>query len=250
MEKNDLVIDIGNTKLKWGMFKKNILITNGSFLLSEEQEFISFFKSLTNSCSDCIVSASGKIFFELSHMLEERFKTLLFNASVKLPFSNLYATPNSLGLDRMANAAAAFTKYPAKDCLIIDAGTCITYDFLSAEGEYLGGAISPGLQMRFKAMHTFTAKLPLIKQVGEIQHNNYKGLSTLESMKIGVIEGMIHEIDGFIQQYLNDYKDLTIIFTGGDALYLSTRLKNSIFVDLNFQLKGLHTILEHHKANA
>ncbi len=250
MNTQNLVIDVGNTFLKWGVFENHTLVKNGSIAAINQSQLKSELDFLAKASSHCFISGSAVLDNSLLNYLQKKFQVFFFDQNTKLPFSISYKTPLTLGLDRKANVAAASSAYVGKNCIIIDAGTCVTYDFLTANGVYLGGAISPGLQMRFKAMHTFTAKLPLIDIEDEMGYKNYTGTTTSESMKIGVIEAMCHEIDGFIQQYLNDYEDLTIIFTGGDALYLSTRLKNSIFVDLNFQLKGLYTIFEYHKANA
>jgi type III pantothenate kinase len=129
--------------------------------------------------------------------------------------------------------------------LIIDAGTCITYDFVDKNGVYQGGAISPGLSMRFKAMHNFTGKLPLIS--ADDYQASQIGQSTKASMQIGVVEGMINEINGFVQSYQVDYEDLTVILTGGDHQLLLTRLKNSIFATSNFLIEGLNFILEYNK---
>lgn len=247
---NNLVIDVGNTKFKWGVFNSVDLHQSGDFLRSQTSEFFSFLATLNKSCQFCILSGSGALDGELVKLLESMFNVFFLSDLQKYPFSVYYSTPQSLGLDRLVNAAAAHALYPHKNCLIIDAGTCVTYDLLLASKGYMGGAISPGLNMRFQAMHTFTAKLPLVSHEQHSVNDTYIGDSSVASLQIGAVQGMVHEIDGFIQQYLTDYKDLTIIFTGGDARYLSTRLKSSIFVDLNFQLKGLNILLEHHKANA
>lgn len=246
---NNLIIDIGNTKLKWGVFKNTNLISCGSFLNEEGNDVILDLSSVSSGCQFCIVSNSGSSNPWLINELSKKLKVIILSSKLDFPFSILYETPETLGLDRLANAAAAYALFPKKNCLIIDAGTCITYDLITTEGTYLGGVISPGLKMRFQAMHTFTAKLPLVHQIQHLKSNSFIGKTTLESIQIGAVEGLAHEIDGFIQNYSTDYKDLTIIFTGGDAVYLSTRLKSSIFVDLNFQLKGLNTLLEHLKAN-
>lgn len=247
---NNLVIDVGNTKYKWGVFYNLQLSQSGSYKRGEEAEFFSLLNSLSSKCSYCILSGSAELDHTLVNLLKATFEVLFLSNHHHYPFDIHYKTPQSLGLDRLANAAAAHALYPRKDCLIIDAGTCVTFDFLSATNGYIGGVISPGLEMRFKAMHTFTAKLPLVNHEQSKINETYIGKSTLDSIRVGAVQGLIHEIEGFIQQYLCDYKDLTIIFTGGDAEYLSTRLKSSIFVDLNFQLKGLNILLEHHKANA
>jgi type III pantothenate kinase len=164
--------------------------------------------------------------------------------SSKTPFKNSYATPHTLGVDRIALATAAFYHNPKGNTLVIDAGTCITYDMLNDYGEYLGGAISPGLYMRYKALHEQTSKLPLLEPTDLV---DFIGNSTESSIHSGVVNGMCQEIDGVIDQYKSRFTDLTVILTGGDALFLSKRLKNTIFADSKFLLTGLNYLLEYNK---
>ena len=163
----------------------------------------------------------------------------------KIPFKNKYTTPNTLGVDRIAVATAAFYTNPRRNTLVIDAGTCITYDIINAHGEYLGGAISPGLSMRYSAMHNQTDGLPLL-QIEEL--TDFIGTSTKGSMHSGVINGTIQEVDGVIKQYEEHFKDLTVILTGGDAHFFAKRLKNSIFANSKFLLEGLNYLLEYNKS--
>ena len=164
--------------------------------------------------------------------------------SLPFPFESNYATPATLGDDRLALVAAAVKKYPKQNCLIIDAGSCLTFDLLTAKGVYLGGAISPGIQMRFKALHTFTGKLPLCAPE---EQNNAVGTSTQEAIATGVMQGVIYEIEGQINQLSQKYTPLTVILTGGDALHLSKTVKNTIFAEPNFLAEGLDYILEYNK---
>ena len=163
------------------------------------------------------------------------------NTSMILPFKNLYKTPKTLGLDRIALIAAAASQYRAKNILVIDAGTCITYDFINSKNEYLGGAISPGLTIRYEALHNLTAKLPLLKPK---DLDVFIGNTTETSIHSGVINGVINEIDGVIKQYQSSNKDLTVILTGGDTNFLAKRLKSSIFANSNFLLEGLNHLLK------
>ena len=164
--------------------------------------------------------------------------------SLPFPFESNYATPATLGDDRLALVAAAVKKYPQQNCLIIDAGSCLTFDLLTAKGVYLGGAISPGIQMRFKALHTFTGKLPLCTSE---EQNNAVGTSTQEAIATGVMHGVIYEIEGQINALSQKYTPLTVILTGGDALHLSKTVKNTIFAEPNFLAEGLDYILEYNK---
>jgi len=169
----------------------------------------------------------------------------VLNADSKTSFDNQYATPQTLGVDRIALAMAGVSLFKNTNVLIIDAGSCITYDFVNARGQYLGGAISPGVEMRYKALHTFTAKLPNLSK--EDASDSLIGDTTQTSMHSGVVRGILTEIDGIIDQYQSRFKDLTVILTGGDTLFLSKRLKNTIFADSKFLLKGLNYLLERNK---
>ncbi|MGZ4038048.1 MAG: type III pantothenate kinase, partial [Bacteroidia bacterium] len=145
------------------------------------------------------------------------------------------------GSDRLAASVGAFGLYPGQDTLVVDAGTCVKYNFTNRNNEYLGGAISPGLQMRFKAMHQLTGRLPLV--IPDDQFNKLVGTTTEESLLSGVINGLIHETDGFINDYKKQYPQLKVVFTGGDTSFFVKRLKNSIFADHDLVLKGLNDIL-------
>jgi type III pantothenate kinase len=146
-----------------------------------------------------------------------------------------------LGNDRIALVSSASIKYPHENVLIIDVGTCITYDFINNENQYTGGAISPGLNMRLRSLNKFTGKLPLIK-LKEI--DNFNGLNTKDSINIGVLKGVIFEIQGFINKYSSDNQNLTVILTGGNSKFLSKQLKISIFANQNFLVEGLNELIK------
>jgi type III pantothenate kinase len=169
-------------------------------------------------------------------------RPLFLNANLKMPFINKYETPNTLGADRLALVAGGLFIYPNKPILIIDVGTCLTFDFVSEKGVYYGGSISPGLQMRLNALHTLTGKLPLVS-LGEPK--DLIGKSTKESMLSGVVNGIQIEIDGIIDWYKLRYPQVKTILTGGDSAFFDKKLKNSIFADADILLKGMHFILEH-----
>ena len=212
-----------------------------------KDEFLSAFNDFYGSypnITKCIVSSVGDFSAEALTVLQNNFSVLKVTHKTKVPFKNLYATPQTLGVDRIALVAAAAITFPKKNILVIDAGSCVTYDFLSDQNEYLGGVISPGLRMRFKAMHTFTVGLPLLTL--EIPKKDI-GDSTSKAMQVGAFLGLVNEIDGFITSYSENYADLTVILTGGDAEILRDRLKNDIFANSNFLLEGLHYILEYNK---
>lgn len=142
----------------------------------------------------------------------------------------------------MALVCAAVSEFPSKNVLVIDAGTCITFDFVNSNNEYLGGAISPGIRMRYKALHNLTANLPLLETE---MPDHFIGNSTKNAINSGVVYGVLNEIDGVIKAYKEEFSDLTVILTGGDSNFLSKQLKSSIFANSNFLLKGLNFILKY-----
>ena len=176
----------------------------------------------------------------------ERLQKLLpikiLEASFKMPFKNCYDTPLTLGVDRLALMAAAANQYPKTNVLVIDVGSCMTYDFMDADQNYLGGAISPGIEMRYKSLEAFTSNLPLLQKTPP---NQRIGSSTEASIHSGVVHGVIHEIEGVIKGYQDKYLDLTVILTGGDTEFLCKQFKISIFANSNFLLEGLNFLLEY-----
>ncbi|WP_308131522.1 type III pantothenate kinase, partial [uncultured Flavobacterium sp.] len=144
--------------------------------------------------------------------------------------------------DRMVLAAGAVLQFPKQNRLVIDAGTCITYDFVDENDNYLGGAISPGLRLRYEALHNFTARLPLLELDSP---KSIIGNSTSQSIHSGVVNGAVNEIDGFINDYKQHYSKFTIILTGGDAEFLAKRLKNTIFANSNFLLESLSHLFQY-----
>ena len=176
--------------------------------------------------------------------LKKRYPLLVLNYKMNFPFVNLYETPSTLGVDRLALVSAAAAQYPNKNVLIIDSGSCITYDFLDHKNCYLGGAISPGLEMRYKALNNFTAKLPFLDMKTP---KSLTGNTTNSSIHAGVVRGTLFEIEGFIASYRKEYEDLTIILTGGNAHFLRDSLKSGIFANSNFLMEGLHYLLENNK---
>ena len=237
----NLIIDIGNTRVKLAVFKANRLLekvtVEKKVFLSEVKKIISTHPKTTNA----IISSVDFFTKEEEDHLRTLAKVTVVSDNLKLPFTNNYATPETLGADRIALIAAAAHQYPSKNVLVIDAGTCVTYDFLNQENTYLGGAISPGLTIRYEALHNLTAKLPLLKTKDT---TFLIGNSTENSIHSGVINGLVNEIDGTIQQYLQQYTDLTVILTGGDTNFLAKRLKSSIFANSNFLLEGLNHLLK------
>ena len=237
----NLIIDIGNSRVKLAVYEENSILVKKSILKKD------FFKNIKKILKEYPKIENGIIssvdFFSKEE--EKKLKTLLnltvVDTEILLPFKNLYKTPKTLGVDRIALIAAASDQYKNENVLVIDAGTCVTYDFLTSKNKYLGGAISPGLTIRYETLHNLTAKLPLLKPDDS---DYFIGNSTESSIHSGVINGLINEIDGMIQQYLTTYQDLTIILTGGDTNFLSKKLKSSIFANSNFLLEGLNHLLK------
>ncbi|MCG7501891.1 type III pantothenate kinase [Tenacibaculum sp. Mcav3-52] len=240
-----LIIDVGNTRVKVAVFEidtiKEVFTFEKTNIISELKKIISNF-----SISNSIISSVANFTDEETKKIAELLNPFFLDSNTKVPFKNLYKTPKTLGVDRVALASAAIKKYPNKNVLVLDAGTCITYEFITDEGNYLGGAISPGITMRYKALHTFTSKLPLLK-AKELE--NFIGTDTESSIHSGIINGVCNEIDGVIVQYQKKYPHLTVVLTGGDTYFLSKQLKSVIFAHPNFVLEGLHTILIHNLAN-
>ena len=238
----NLVIDVGNTYLKVAVFKNDHLEHVESVL---HKDSIDVLKKIDKDFDDLdkviISSVSGFDTTAVENMFS-RCKTVFLDHKTPLPFFNLYKTPKTLGVDRMALVASAVKKFPNQNALIIDAGTCITFDFINEKKEYFGGSIAPGLLMRYKSLSHFTAKLPALTP--KLPENDI-GDCTENAIHVGVSGGIIAEINGMINQFSNKYEHLVVILSGGDAKFLSKRLKNSIFVDPNFLLHGLNYILEH-----
>ena len=237
----NLIIDIGNTIAKTAVFQRSELlekyVTNKAHLNEKIQKISEKFLSIGAVVVSDVSAENYSLPVELFHnpfLLE-------ISETTSLPFENLYETPETLGNDRKALVAAASKLFPTRNVLVIDAGSCITYDLKDEKNRYLGGAISPGLRMRLKSLHSFTGKLP---EVEPVQVEDVLGRSTRGSILTGVIEGIRMEMDGFIDAYRERNNNLITILTGGDADFLSVNLKNSIFANSNFLLEGLNHILE------
>ncbi len=238
----NLIVDVGNTYVKFAIYKNADLIHKTSFKLSEFKKQYKSLKKEFPKLKSAIISSVGRLSKKQIEIIDADLKVLELSSKTKLPFKNLYATPKTLGVDRIALVSASVNQFPDKNVLIIDAGTCITYDFITDKNDYLGGAISPGIRLRYKTLNNLTANLPLLETD---QPKTIIGDSTESSIHSGVVFGVIKEIDGIIDQYLQEYPDLTVILTGGDAKFLSNQLKNSIFANSNFLLEGLNFILDY-----
>ena len=240
----NLIIDVGNTATKLAVFQNQKLLFDEPIDHEKLIEKVKDVFSLYPNIRRALVSPVGEFDAQELAALTIFCQTQVLDHTTKTPFKNSYATPQTLGVDRIAVAAAAFYHNANANTLVIDAGTCITYDMVNDYGEYLGGAISPGVHMRYRAMHEHTFKLPLLEKENPV---DLIGNSTETSMHSGVVNGVCAEIDGVIEQYKLRFADLTVILTGGDAQFLSKRLKNTIFADSKFLLRGLNYLLEYNK---
>ena len=237
----NLIIDVGNSFVKLAVFKDSKLKHK---VVVELDDVISAVKVLNKEYTlieKAIVSSVGKLKKKDISAISKYFDLLVLDSSTSLPFENLYKTPKTLGVDRIALVCASIRQFSDKNVLIIDAGTCVTYDFINSDNEYLGGAISPGIRVRYKSLNNLTANLPLLESE---MPKSVIGTSTAESIHSGIIYGVLNEIDGVIESYKLKYSDLTVILTGGDAKFLSKQLKSSIFANPNFLLEGLNFILQ------
>lgn len=235
----NLAIDIGNTSVKLGLFDGEELkevVTGAESLATLLTKF---------RISHAIVSQTGEENGLTELLSSRKIHTLLLSSSLALPIKILYRTPDTLGSDRIAGSVAAQSIFPGHPVLKIDFGTCITYDFVNEQAEYIGGAISPGLTMRFKALHHFTAKLPLV-QSEKPTEIELTGMDTTASIRSGVVHGIRQEAEGIINEYRTRYMNLKVVSTGGDAPFFDALLKSEIFTRPYLVLEGLNRILNYH----
>jgi type III pantothenate kinase len=239
----NLVVDSGNSAAKVGIFDHQNLKEKHTFARPEDLrdfiEKVSYRHLLVSS-----VKSDAEVILGWSHNAEKKF---ILTKDLPLPVRNLYSTPGTLGMDRLAAVCGAHLLFPSHDALAIDAGTCITYDFIDKSGTYHGGSISPGLQMRFQAVHTFTAKLPLVSAKAGVK---LIGESTETSIQSGVVNGLTAEMEGIIHRYAEKYPDLKVILCGGDAGFFENQVKASIFASPELVLIGLNSILIHNVSHS
>lgn len=234
-----LAVDVGNTKIKAAVFKGSTLAERFIFDTGEAGNSIRniFFKY--PQITAAILSSVGKESQNLLQAIDSKVPVIKINNETSVPFKSLYTTPATLGVDRIVLSAGAVLSYPGRNRLVIDAGTCITYDFIDSEDKYNGGAISPGIRLRYEALHNFTAKLPLLTRE---MPEGVTGNSTNQAIHSGVINALVFEIQGFINFYENKYGNVAVIITGGDAEFLAERFKNTIFANSNFLLESLNQL--------
>ena len=237
-----LTIDIGNTKAKYAVFNdKNIVETNVFNPISDDlKHLLQHHPSINKG----IISSVGGMVQDCLQQLGD-IKIIVLNSNTKLPFSLTYKEKTKIGADRLALVAAAFAEKPHQNSLVIDIGTCITYDILTADDRHLGGPISPGMQLRFKAMHEHTALLPLC----EPTRDELKIVcdDTVECLQSGVQLGVLHEIKEFIRLYSLKFNNLNVFISGGDNIFLQNKLDFCNFASSNFMFNGLRLILKYNE---
>ena len=243
-----LVIDIGNTLTKIAVFDSGQLIDISIQKKITKNLLIEYIENTNSNFSDLypiksiIISSVVEYPPIIRKFLNNNYKFFELNEHTKVPIINRYKSPTTLGKDRLAAVVAANYFYKNQDLLVIDAGTCITYDFINSRSEYIGGSISPGFSIRLQALHNFTGKLPLLEKTN---FEKLTGQNTKESILSGVMNGILYEIEGVINQYKQQYPTIKTIISGGDIKYFDKRLKNNIFAFPNIVLFGLNIILEH-----
>jgi type III pantothenate kinase len=236
-----LVLDLGNTNVKIAVFELDKLLFKKLADYSDwKKDLQNVFEKHQEIKNIVVSNVANRIELE-TLLIPERCKIHFISSKSHFPFLNLYETPETLGIDRMVLAAGAIIQYPKQDCLIIDAGTCITYDFVTNNGNYLGGAISPGIQLRYKSLHNYTARLPLLEP--EMPKSQI-GASTKNAIHSGVLNGILYEIESHVKVFSTNKENFIIILTGGDAVFLAKRLKNTIFANSNFLLESLYHLYQ------
>jgi type III pantothenate kinase len=243
----NLIIDIGNTYTKAAIFEQDELIYTEHYKTFDNNILNTF---LTRYQIDiAVISSVKKESAAWESGLKEKVQLIHFNTGMANNIRNHYRTPQTLGPDRLAAVTGANYLYPGKNNLVIDGGTCITYDYIDSEGNYFGGSISPGLNMRYNALNHYTSGLPLINADNSFDKNS--GDDTATAITSGVQNGIKFELNGFIESYALNKKEINIILTGGDSIFFDTLLKNSIFApyiknEPHLVLKGLNAAIQKH----
>ncbi len=238
---SDLVIDIGNTRLKIALFVNDQLDGVLSFANQSVRNVAKLIE--TSGAQRGVMSSVAEVHKPLYELLNNELNMLELSHTTRLPITIDYNSPTTLGMDRIANAVGAAKLYPQTNVLSIDFGTCIKYDIVDEGGTFRGGAIAPGLPMRFKAMHEMTDKLPHIKHWPSTDAI-WPGKTTQACMVAGVVQGIQAEMAQYINMASDVYTNLTVISTGGDYSFFEKAFKNIIFAHPYLTLQGLHEILK------
>jgi type III pantothenate kinase len=235
------VLDWGNTRIKLGYFDNQTL--KNKWMFTSTEEVAAFLNN--SSCSNLFISTVNSDVEKFKSILKEEIIVAFLDEKTTLPFFNQYESKTTLGKDRIAAVAGAQFLFPKIPCLIIDAGTCITLDYLDAEGNYWGGVITPGIKIRKESMHYFTKRLPLLTTVEEFPA--LIGSTTVTCMASGVVNGAIEEIRGLVRRFRKEKGPMNVILCGGDTKFFESSIKAPIFVVPELVLIGLNAILEHNE---
>lgn len=235
----NLTVDIGNTTIKLVVFDSSKVVIR--YVIAHDDVFDMQDLINTYSIKNSIVSTVTTSEFPWMSLLTKNTHCIRLNHAMRIPFTSSYLPFERLGLDRVVGLAAAASLFPKEDVLVVDAGTCITYDVLNAQAHHLGGSISPGLGMRYRAMHEFTDALP---KLDFNSSSTFPPVNTQDAIHHGVLDGTCAEINAFIAQYTQNTPKFKVILTGGDANFLAERLKNGIFAHVDFLAYGLNSLLE------
>jgi len=239
---NRLIVDIGNSRVKYCSATAKVI---SSVKNLSHKEASSHFRNMSFSTFDyAIVSSTASVEFteNILDLLRVKNRPILLSHQHHLPFEIVYETENTLGLDRIANISGGIKLFPKTSLLIIDTGSCITYDLVNAEGIFNGGAISPGLQMRFKSMNDYSGRLPRLTELSEL---DFPAASTQGNLSSGVYHGILGEINHFIQISEQSLGEVKVLLTGGDAKFFELGIKSPIFANPKLTLEGLNEILSH-----
>ena len=237
----NLVVDIGNTLLKLAVFDGGRLVAQQCVGELREETFAGLLGG-ARAARAVVASTRGEAPAIVEAVRRHTDYLLEFTPATPMPIGNAYLTPATLGRDRLAAAVGAATLYPGRNALIVDFGTAVTLDFVSADGVFRGGCISPGMAMRFRALHEYTAALPLCDATDSAE---LLGRTTDEAVRLGVMNSLAFEIEGYIARMQGEIEDLCVIFTGGDTNFFAKRIKNTIFANCNLVFWGLNRILEY-----
>jgi len=232
-----LILDFGNSLQKCALIDGDkISITIFEKILLKDLQKLIQDKDIDSVILSSVINYDKAI----KEWLTKEYFFIELNENTPVPITNKYLTPNTLGKDRLAAAVGASTLYPNQNTLAVDCGTAIKFDMVNSKGEYLGGSIAPGLWLRFKALHNFTDKLPLVSYENQPL---LIGKDTISSIQSGVMNGCLAEINGLIESYKSNFKNLNIVFTGGEMKYFEKSIKSDIFAEPNLVTIGLHQIL-------
>ncbi|GAB3885161.1 type III pantothenate kinase [Spirosoma agri] len=245
----NLVLDWGNSSLKTGWFDESTLVDTSSYFSVD-----SFLTDLVDrqqrgyDLEQVLVSSTSRATDEIRLLLTSVKREIrVLDAQTPIPIRKDYDTPTTLGTDRVAAAVGAITRFPGQDCLVFDLGTCLTADLVDREAVFRGGLISPGLRMRFRAMHEQTARLPLIEP--PVDWPALTARNTRDAMQSGVMNGLAFEMNGIVDMYRQERPDLVVVLCGGDASAFESRLKQPIFAVPELVLVGLNRILRYNVEN-